>query len=140
MASVRRVARWARFVLGVLFLVGIIVQFVLAGYGWFAPGGNFDVHETLGYTIMHWLPLLILIAGLVAWKPFRDLGLTVAIGVLGLVQPVLAGAGEWAGVFHPLNALVLAFLTHRLTDHDWRALRRAETPSAAEARPEVGRA
>jgi hypothetical protein len=111
-----------------------VVQFISAGYGMFADPGNFDLHEGLGFTIMHLLPLLILIAGLIVWRPFDELGLTVAIGVLGLIQPILAGIGDWAGVFHPLNALVLAFLTHRLTDRDWRALRRAELPPAGETR------
>jgi hypothetical protein len=130
----RRIVRWARLVLGSLYLVGIVVQFISAGYGMFADPGNFDLHEGLGFTIMHLLPLLILIAGLIVWRPFDELGLTVAIGVLGLIQPILAGIGDWAGVFHPLNALVLAFLTHRLTDRDWRALRRAELPPAGETR------
>ena len=136
MPRVRRIARWARFVLGTLFLVGIVVQFILAGYGWFAPGGNFDLHEGLGFTIMHALPLLILIAGLLIWRPLTELVLTIAVGVLGFIQPVLATVGDWPGVFHPLNAVVLAILTQRLTDHDWRTLRRAELPAAGETHTE----
>jgi Family of unknown function (DUF6220) len=131
-AGVRRVARWARFVLGVLFLIGIVVQFLSAGYGLFADPGNFDLHEGLGFTVVHWIPILILIAGLLIWRPRPELLLSVAIGVLGFIQPILAGVGDWAGAFHPLNALLLAFLTHRLTDHDWRSLRRAELPAAGE--------
>jgi hypothetical protein len=136
MATARRIARWARFVLGVLFLIGIVVQFIAAGYGMFADPGNFDLHQGLGFTIMHLLPVLILIAGLIAWRPFDELGLSVAIGILGFIQPILAGIGDWAGVFHPLNALVLFFLTYRLTDRDWRTLRRPELPAAGETRTE----
>lgn len=136
MAKARRIARWARFVLGVLFLVGIVVQFLGAGYGLFADGGNFDLHEGLGWTIVHWLPLLILIAGLIIWRPLEELLLSVAIGVLGFVQPILAEAGDWAGVFHPLNALVLFGLTLALAQRDWRTLRRAELPAAGETRAE----
>jgi hypothetical protein len=136
MATARRIARWARFVLGVLFLIGIVVQFIAAGYGMFADPGNFDLHEGLGFTIMHLLPVLILIAGLIAWRPFDELGLSVAIGILGFIQPILAGIGDWAGVFHPLNALVLFFLTYRLTERDWRTLRRPELPAAGETRTE----
>jgi hypothetical protein len=136
MATARRIARWARFVLGVLFLIGIVVQFIAAGYGMFADPGNFDLHQGLGFTIMHLLPVLILIAGLIAWRPFDELGLSVAIGILGFIQPILAGIGDWAGVFHPLNALVLFFLTYRLTERDWRTLRRPELPAAGETRTE----
>jgi hypothetical protein len=102
----------------------------------FADPGNFDLHEGLGFTIMHLLPLLILIAGLIVWRPFDELGLTIAVGVLGLIQPILAGIGDWAGVFHPLNALVLFGLTLALTQRDWRTLRRAELPAAGETHAE----
>ena len=139
MAGVRRFARWARFVLGVLFMMGIAVQFLLAGYGLFENRDGFDVHETLGYTVMHWIPILILLAGLLIWRPLADLVLSVAIGVLGAVQPVLADAGDWAGVFHPVNALVLFLLAHRLSDRDWHALRRRELPAAGETGAEPAR-
>jgi hypothetical protein len=134
MARARRIARWARFVLGVLFLIGIVVQFLGAGYGLFADPGNFHLHVDLGWTLVHWLPVLIFLAGLLVWRPLTELALSVAIGVLGFVQPLLAHAGDWAGLFHPLNALVLFLLTYRLADRDWRTLRRAELPAAAEAR------
>jgi hypothetical protein len=136
MASVRRIARWARFVLGTLFLVGIVAQFLAAGYGMFADPGNFDVHEVLGYTAMHVIPVLVLIAGLLIWRPLGDLAVSVAIGVLGLIQPFLPG-DDWAGVFHPLNALVLFVLTQLLVRRDWRVLRRAELPAAGETRTET---
>jgi hypothetical protein len=136
MEGVRRVARWARFVLGVLFLIGIVVQFLSAGYGLFADPGNFDLHEGLGFTVVHWTPILILIAGLLVWRPLDELLLSVVIGVLGFIQPILAGVGDWAGVFHPLNALVLFGLTLSLAQRDWRTLRRAELPAAGETRAE----
>ena len=130
MQRVRRIARWARFVLATLFLVGIVVQFVAAGYGMFADRGNFGLHEGLGWTVMHVLPILILVAGLLIWRPVSELGLSIAIGVLGAIQPTLPAAGDWAGAFHPLNALVLFFLAHRLTDRDWALLRGAESRAA----------
>ena len=108
------------------------MQFLTAGYSLFADPGNFDLHEGLGFTIVHWIPILILIAGLLIWRPRRELLLSVAIGVLGFIQPILAGVGDWAGAFHPLNAGVLFFLTLRLTDYDWRTLRRGELPAAGE--------
>jgi hypothetical protein len=92
MATVRRIARWARLVLGVLFLVGIVVQFIAAGYGMFADPGNFDLHEGLGFTIMHLLPVLILIAGLLIWRPFDELGLSVAMGSSASSSPSSPGS------------------------------------------------
>ncbi len=133
-----RIALWTRIVLLALYLVGIVVQFIAAGYGMFADPGNFDLHEGLGFTIMHWIPILILIAGLVIWRPLDELLLSVAIGVLGFVQPILAGVGDWAGVFHPLNALVLFGLTFALAQRDWRTLRRSELPAAGETHTEPG--
>ena len=136
MPRVRRIARWARFVLATLFLVGIVVQFVAAGYGMFADPGSFAFHEGLGWTLMHWIPILILVAGLLVWRPVGELVLSLAIGVLGFLQPVLAAAGDWAGAFHPLAALVLFFLAHRLADHDWAVLRRGDSSAATAPRTE----
>ena len=133
----RRFARWARLVLGGLFLVGILVPFVAAGYGWFV--GGFDLHEDLGWTIVHWLPILILIAGVILWRPRADLLLSLAIGVLGAVQPALGEIGEWAGAFHPLNALVLFFLTHVLFRRDLAAVRARALPSGDAGAVELSR-
>jgi hypothetical protein len=118
----RRYALWTRLVLAALYLLGIVVQFVLAGYGFFE--GRWGAHEGLGWSVMHALPLLILIATLVIWRRGPDLGLALAVGGLGIAQPFLAAAGGWAGVFHPLNALVIFMLAHVLIRYDRRAVRR----------------
>ncbi len=123
----RRFARWARLVLGGLVLVGVLVQFVSAGYGFFV--GGFDFHEDLGWAI-HLLPVLLMIAGLIVWRPRGDLILSIAIGVVGFLQPILVQIGDWAAVFHPLNALVLFFLTHVLFRRDLVAVRARALPSA----------
>jgi hypothetical protein len=127
MTTARRYALWTRLVLTALYLVGIVVQFLLAGYGFFEA--DWDAHEGLGWSVMHVLPLLILIATLVVWRRGPDLWLALAIGVLGIAQPFLAAAGDWAGVFHPLVALVLFMLGQLLLRYDRRAVR-APTLSA----------
>ncbi len=126
-----RIALWSRIVLVGLFLVGIVVQFLAAGYGFFQ--GDFDLHEGLGWTIMHLIPLLVLIATLVLWRGGTQLWLALALGVLGIVQPLLAAAGGWAGVVHPLVALVLFVLGQALLRRDLEHVRGAPSAPAAGA-------
>jgi hypothetical protein len=119
-----RIALWSRVVLVGLFLVGIVVQFISAGYGLF--DGSFDFHEGLGWTLMHLIPLLVLVATLVLWRGGRQLWLALALGILGLVQPILAEVGDVAGIFHPLNALVMFLLGQLLMRRDLDTVRTAE--------------
>jgi hypothetical protein len=124
-----RIGLWSRIVLVVLYLVGIVIQFIAAGYGFFE--GNFDFHEGLGWTLMHGIPLLVLIATLVLWRGGTQLWLALALGVLGIAQPLLAAAEGWAGVVHPLTALVLFLLGQALLRRDLENVR--EGTSAATA-------
>ncbi len=133
MATARRYALWARLVVTAIYLAGIVVQFLLAGYGFFE--GKWGAHEGLGWSLMHGLPLLTLIVTLVIWRRGSDLWLALAVGVLGIAQPFLASAGGWAGVFHPLNALVLFVLAHLLLRHDLRAVRAPALAARAQAAP-----
>jgi hypothetical protein len=125
-----RITLWSRIVLGALYLVGIVVQFLAAGYGFFE--GTFEFHEGLGWTVMHAIPLLILIATLVLWRGGTQLWLALALGILGLAQPVFAAAGGIAGVVHPLTALVLFVLGQALLRRDLDQVRGA-TPAPATA-------
>ena len=127
-----RIALWSRVVLLALYLVGIVVQFVAAGYGFFE--GRWDLHEGLGWSLMHAIPLLVLIATLVLWRGGAPLWLALALGVLGLVQPMLAAAGDWLGVIHPLIALVLFLLGQALLRRDLALVRgTASAPAAGKA-------
>lgn len=126
-----RIALWSRIVLVALYLVGIVVQFIAAGYGFF--DGTFDFHESLGWTLMHAIPLLVLVATLVLWRGGTQLWLALALGVLGIVQPMLAAAGGSAGVVHPLNALVLFVLGQALLRRDLEQVRGpASAPAVGE--------
>ena len=125
-----RIALWSRVVLLALFLVGIVVQFLAAGYGFFE--GSFEFHEGLGWTLMHALPLLVLVATLVLWRGGTQLWLALALGALGIAQPILGAAGGAAGVVHPLNALVLFLLGQALLRRDLDSVRGT---AAARAEP-----
>ena len=125
-----RTALWARIVLIGIFLIGIVVQFVAAGYGFFE--GTFDFHEGLGWTLMHWIPVLVLIATVVLWRGGTQIWLALALGVLGILQPILAAEGGWLGVVHPLVALVLFLLGQALLRRDVDTVRGAtRAPQAA---------
>jgi hypothetical protein len=125
-ATVRRIARWGHFIVVSLYLIGIVVQFFLAGVGFFT-GEGFGTHNDVGWAI-HFVPVLALLLALLAWLRRVDIGLTLLLAVLGFVQPLLAEEGDWAGAFHPLNALVLFFLGHHITGRAWRTLRMRELP------------
>ncbi len=126
-----RIAFWTRIVLVALYLVGIVVQFLAAGYGFFE--GDFGFHEGLGWTLMHLIPALALVATLVLWRGGTQLWLALALGILGIVQPMLAAAGDWLGIVHPLVALVLFLLGQALLRRDLDAVR-----GAPSARAEAG--
>jgi hypothetical protein len=79
---------------------------------------------------MHGIPLLVLIATLVPWRG-TQLWLALALGVLGIVQPLLAAAEGWAGVVHPLTALILFLLGQAVLRCDLENVR--EGTSAATA-------
>ena len=135
-----RIALWTRIVLLALYLVGIVVQFIAAGYGFFE--GSFDFHEGLGWTLMHLIPVLILIATLVLWRGGTQLWLALTIGALGIAQPILAAEGHWAGVIHPLVALVLFVLSQALVQRDLTSVRAGNRPvdeNRSEERAELRR-
>ena len=120
-----------------MFLVGIVVQFVAAGYGFFE--GSFDLHEGLGWTVMHLIPLLVLVATLVLWRGGTQLWLALALGALGIAQPFLAAAEGWAGVAHPLVALVLFLLGQPLLRRDLVEVRGAPPAVREDAVPAAPR-
>jgi hypothetical protein len=126
-----RFALWGRVILLGLFLIAIVAQFLTAGYALF-EGGDFGLHEGIGFSIAHALPLLILITTIVFWRAGTQLWMALAIGILGLVQPVLPEIGGWAAVLHPLNALVLFALSQWLLRHDRRLLNAGALPAASE--------
>lgn len=122
-----RYASWARIVLVALYLVGIVVQFISAGIGLFQA--SWDLHRGLGWTAMHLVPLLVLVATLVLWRGGVPLWLALALGVLGLAQPILAAMRAWPGVFHPLNALVLFAIGQALLRRDLANVRGGPEPT-----------
>jgi len=128
-----------------IFFLGVIVQFFLVGYGLFAmkhgatidDAKSLDAHRGLGFILSDFGAILLLILTLLAWpRPRAMLYRWILLAVLAFVQSILATVGwhHWGvGMFHPVNALLLAGLSGYLTHYAWRrgAQRSEETAPAA---------
>lgn len=103
-------------VLTIITLVGVGVQFLLAGAGAF--GESFDPHVVLGRAL-GWWSLLLLVAVLVARGGRTDIVIAVVLVVLALPgQFLFAELGRevsgWFGMLHVLNGVAIAVLAQLL--------------------------
>jgi hypothetical protein len=115
-----------------IFFLGVIVQFFLVGYGLFAmkhgatidDAKSLDAHRGLGFILSDFGAVLLLILALLAWpRPRAMLYRWILLAVLAFVQSILATVGfhHWGvGMFHPVNALLLAGLSGYLAHYAWR--------------------
>jgi hypothetical protein len=106
-------ARVLFFGLTVLFLLGVVVQFFLAGLYVFG-GSSIDSHQVLGFILSAGALLLIVLA-LVGRLPRKTALLTVLLLGLTILQSVLVNVDiDEVGALHPVNALVIAFVAYGL--------------------------
>lgn len=103
-------------VLAIITLVGVALQFLLAGAGAFGEG--FSMHVTLGRAL-GWWTLVLLIAVLFARAGRRDIVIAIVLSVLAIVlQGVLAVLGRdtsaWFGALHVINGFAIGGLTSQL--------------------------
>lgn len=115
-----------------LLVAGLFVQIFLAGLGVFESPGRFATHRDFGYTL-ELLPVLMVLAGLVAGIQRRLVGLTVLIFGLFLVQSLLIGL--WAdapmvAALHPVNGFLILLLSIVVARAAWAA-RSGRTPAAS---------
>ncbi len=107
--SVGSTGRKIRMAIMGLFLLGILVQFYLAGRGVFRPSEDFEAHEALGW-MLHTVTLVVLVLT-VAIKDLRnrvDIGLALALFVLATIQGLIASyETPGLGALHPVNALLV---------------------------------
>jgi hypothetical protein len=103
--------------LAALLVLGIIVQFFLAGLGVFGIDGkdldkatSLDPHRALGH-ILAGIAILMFIAALVARTGKTKIWVSIVIALLAeLVQSALAGGGEdhhWLGGLHALDGVII---------------------------------
>ena len=118
-------SRWAHVALALAIVLGVFIQVYLIGAYIFGAGeGALDAHETAGFTV-HGFEVLVFIAALIAWLPWRDLVLSLLLATIGTVQVALASEHRWVGGLHPLLALVVLVLAATLA---LRAIRRLRQP------------
>jgi drug/metabolite transporter (DMT)-like permease len=92
--------------LAILFAIGALAQFVLAGYAVFG-GSSFDAHKTVG-DILSALSLIVLILAAVGRR--EALQSSAILFVLMILQNILGAVGDDApalGALHPLNGLAI---------------------------------
>jgi hypothetical protein len=125
-------ARRIRFGLLVLFLIGIPVQFYLAGRGVFGVS-SYDAHKT-GGGIMHIISFLVFLVSFFGadLRNGRDIGMGFGLFALTTLQAIL---GDFkhpdAGAFHPVNALLLLGLAVHLLMRDRPPRQRAQVSNTA---------
>jgi hypothetical protein len=104
-------ARWVHIGAAWLFVLSLVVQAYLAGQGLPQLGGTsgFSAHIGFGYAI-GLLTLVILVAALVGRMPRRQVGLSVGLLLLYVVQtslPNLKADSPAIAALHPANAMLL---------------------------------
>src|SRR6478735_3076204 len=112
----------------------IALQFVLAGYGIFerqyhkADDGWFEPHQAVGYLTIVSI-IAVLVVALVTRQERGTVLRAVALVVLGVLQPLLAGLGgdtnPWYGVLHAAVAVAIAAIDGILIGQGIRASARS---------------
>lgn len=98
-----------------LSLVGIVLQFFLAGMTVFGAGSGWDVHAATGGVVGLPILLVFVMSFLTAMRGHRRLASL--LFSLYLLQLALAGLGEalpLIGALHPVNGLLMGVLAAQL--------------------------
>lgn len=96
-----------------LFVVAVLVQVFLAGLAIFGATSGFGLHIEFGYTVVGLLTLGVLLTAVAAGLPPREIGLSLLLLVLYVVQTALPSARDSAPVLaalHPVNAIAMLAL------------------------------
>jgi hypothetical membrane protein len=114
-------ARVIYFGVAVLYLVGAVVQFFLAGLGVFGAE-SYDAHRAFGLVLVL-VTLALLVLALVGRMPRMTTILTVVLLGLNVLQMFLANVdvGEVAAL-HAVNGVLIVFVAHELTQRSRRYL------------------
>jgi hypothetical protein len=133
----RQVTRTALAIVAVLFLVGVVTQFVLAGIGLFGAG-PMQLHIDVGWAL-HLVPLIILLLLWPARPGRRIVRLGLGLFAVVAVQPLLPGLREslpLAAALHPVLALAIFWLGLQLAQRTVALARAAprepELPAVAQ--------
>ena len=114
-----RALRLAYVLVAWLYLAGLVTVAFAAGLG-LLGGSSMDLHVNAGY-ILHLAPILLLLAAWGARVGRPTIWWVVALSVSGLIQPILPllrDSAPFVAALHPLNAMVLFFLSFTVA---WRS-------------------
>ena len=119
----RPIARNAYLVLAWLLVAGLVVQVFLAGLGVFDSPASFATHVNVGYTLSL-LPILLLIAGLLAGMGRRFAALAAVVFGLFMLQSVFVAMDDSApqvAALHPVNGFLILLLALVIARDAWTA-------------------
>ena len=88
------------------FIAGIVLQVFVVGMALFVNGSYWNMHEWVG-NLINLLPATLIITSIIGRMPWSTRILSVALFLLVGMQHVTIAIGDWAGAFHPVNALSL---------------------------------
>jgi uncharacterized protein DUF6220 len=122
------VLRWVHAVAAVVFVAAIVIQIVLAGLAIANLGGSgdFSAHIEFGYTWVGLAGLALVVTALLARRPRRDVGVTIGLLLLYIVQTLLPGLKSsmpFVAALHPLNATLLFVIAAWYARIAWMAAR-----------------
>jgi hypothetical protein len=106
-------ARVAFFGLSAIYLLGVVVQFFLAGLGVFGAE-SFESHRLLGF-VLTGIAIILVVLAAVGRLPRLVFVLAVVLLALNILQSVLANV-DTGGIaaLHVLNALAVFIVAHEL--------------------------
>ena len=110
-------ARKSLVVLLWLYVLGVLVQFFLAGLGTAELGDrSMEAHRGFGYAALHITPIIFLVIAAVAKLPKPTLVMMAVFAVVAIVQPFWASEfqGEAIAALHVLGAAVILGMAHML--------------------------
>jgi hypothetical protein len=129
---VKRGFRIAHIVVASLVLAGIVTQPFLIGLFLFGAVHNADLHTAVGYSLFEFGIPLLLITGLLARLPKREMLLTLLLMADIFLQIVLVNLRDTSSVLaalHPLNAFALLLIAVTVVKLDRVLLRQTDTPA-----------
>lgn len=126
--------RWLHAAAAAVFVAAILVQVFLAGAAIANLGGSgdFSGHIEFGYTGVGLAALALVVTAVAARRPRRDVGITLGLMGLYIVQTLLPAARDSmpaVAALHPVNATLLFGLAAWYARRAWSASRSAPAVS-----------